>query len=260
VLAAERWSLPMPLSRDVLLRAGTFGPSVSGLILAYLFGGKDEIRSLLRSMLRVRIGAGWLLFAFFVLPAVSAVTCLIFWLAGGALPQPEFEVWLIPVAFLYILVLMGPLGEEAGWRGFALRRMLRVASPVKSALVLGVVWTLWHLPLFFIEGTTQHALTGFGFLAALVCYLLYTVMISVLITLLFVKSRGNVLAAMIFHTMGNLSLGAMPLVFSKSGAALLLLVLAAAACGLTYKHRGTMFGKSNGWREEDEMSVLSKRA
>ena len=131
----------MPLSRDVLLRAGTFGPSVSGLILAYLFGGKDEIRSLLRSMLRVRIGAGWLLFAFFVLPAVSAVTCLIFWLAGGALPQPEFDVWLIPVAFLYILVLMGPggmagicaqahaAGRFAGEIGVGARRCLDALAP-----------------------------------------------------------------------------------------------------------------------------------
>jgi membrane protease YdiL (CAAX protease family) len=243
-LAAQKSGLSVPVSREFLLRAGTFGPSATGLVLAYCFGGKGELRALLKSMLHIRIGLKWLLFAVFVLPGVSAISCLVFRLIGGELPEPPFAFWFIPLAFVYILVLMGPLGEEAGWRGFALGRLLRLASPMKSAVFLGAVWSLWHLPLFFIEGTTQNALAGFGFLPAFICYLLYTVMISVLITLLFVKSRGSVLGAMIFHAMGNLSLGVMPIVFTKSGAVILLLILAAVTAGVTYRYRKTMFEKS----------------
>jgi membrane protease YdiL (CAAX protease family) len=235
--------LSIPVSCDFFLRAGSFGPSVSGLILAYGFGRKAELRSLFRSMINIHIRPKWLLFTFLVLPGVSAVSCLIYWLIGGRLPQPQFELWFVPVAFAYILIFMGPLGEEAGWRGFALKRMLRNASPMKSAILLGIIWSFWHLPLFFIEGTTQNALAAFGLLPAFSCYLLYTVMISVLITLLSVMSNDSVFSSMVFHAIGNLSLGVMPLIFSKSGAVILLLALSAATSCFTYKHRKIMFYK-----------------
>jgi hypothetical protein len=79
-----------------------------------------------------------------------------------------------------------------------------------------------------------------GLLPAFSGYLLYTVMISVLITLLSIMSNGSVLGSMLFHTMGNLSLGAMPLIFSKSGAVILLLILSAATAGFTYKNRNVI--------------------
>lgn len=235
--------LPIPFSCDFFLRAGSFGPSVSGLILAYMLGGKAELSSLFRSMTDIHIRPKWMFFTFLVLPVVSGLSGLIYWFIGGRLPQSQFELWFVSVAFVYILIFMGPLGEEAGWRGFALKRMLLNASPMKSAVLLGIIWSLWHLPLFFIEGTTQNALAAFGLLPAFSCYLLYTVMISVLITLLFVMSNGSVLGSMLFHTMGNLSLDAMPLIFSKSGAVILLLVLSASTFGFTYKHRKVMLSK-----------------
>ncbi len=231
------------LPHDFLLRAGSFGPSAAGLLLAYKFGGKTELRALLKSMWTIRIRPNWLLLLFLTMPGVSAVSCLIVFLSGGSLPEPQFSPWFVPVAFLYILVLMGPLGEEAGWRGFALKRMLTLFSPLKAAVLLGGIWSLWHLPLFFIEGTTQNLLAGFGFLPAFCCYLLYTVMISILITLFFVKSGGSVLAAILSHTMGNLSLGCMPLIFSKGGALLLLLVLGGACFGFVYLCRGVMLNR-----------------
>jgi membrane protease YdiL (CAAX protease family) len=137
---------------------------------------------------------------------------------------------------------MGPLGEEAGWRGFALKRMLRNSTPMKSAVLLGIVWSLWHLPLFFISGTTQNALSIYGLFPALLGYLLYTVMISVLITLLYVMSNGSVLGSILLHTMGNLSLGIVPLILSKSGGVVLLTVLSITSMCLVYRYRKTMFG------------------
>lgn len=234
------------LPGDFLLRAGGFGPSAAGLLLAYGFGGKTELRALLKSMRTLRIQPNRLLLLFLTMPGVSAITCLIAFLLEESLPEPQFSLWFIPVAFLYILVLMGPLGEEAGWRGFALKRMLTLFSPLKAAVLLGGIWSLWHLPLFFIEGTTQNLLTGFGFLPAFCCYLFYTVMISILITFFFVKSGGSVLGAILFHTMGNLSLGYMPLIFSKNCALLLLLVLGGACFGFVYLCRDVMLYRKGG--------------
>jgi len=121
--------------------------------IAYIFGGKAEVYSLFKSLLNVHISVKWLLFIFLVLPVVSAVSCLLFYLSGGTLPQMQFSPWFISIAFVYILIFMGPLGEEAGWRGFALKKMLESLSPLKAAVLLGVIWSLWHLPLFFIKGT-----------------------------------------------------------------------------------------------------------
>lgn len=112
---------------------------------------------------------------------------------------------------------------------------------MKSALLLGAVWAFWHLPLFFIEGTTQYALASFGLPAALTCYLIYTVMISILITLVFVSTEYNVFPALLFHTSANLSLGIVPLIFIKTGAAILLLVLGTVTAGIVYAFKNFFF-------------------
>lgn len=242
-LLIQNFGLYLPISSELFIRVGGFAPSVSGFVLAFVFGGKAEVRFLLSSLINVHIKLKWLFFIFLVLPGVSAASCVIFTLAGGIPPQPEFPLWFIPIAFVYILVLMGPLGEEAGWRGFALKRMLRSLNPFKSAVLLGIVWTLWHLPLFFIKGTTQNLLAGFGLLPALFCYLLYTVMISILITLLYIMNGGSVFATVLFHTMGNLSLGLVPLILSKIGAVILLLVLFIVSAVIIYRYREILFMK-----------------
>ena len=92
--------------------------------------------SLLKSLINVRIGIkGWVI-TFLILPAVSAVSCLFFYLWEGSLPEKQFPLWSIPLAFVYILIMMGPLGEEMGWRGFALKRMLASQTPLEASFGL----------------------------------------------------------------------------------------------------------------------------
>lgn len=239
----QNHGISMWLPYDFFITAGTFVPSAAGFIFTYKSGGKAGVCSLLKSLINMRIGAKWLLFAFLLLPAVSAASCLVFYCTEGTLPQMQFSPWFIPFAFIYILIFMGPLGEEAGWRGFALKNMLGFFSPFKAAVILGFVWSLWHLPLFFINGTTQNAMTSFGFVPAISGYVLYTVMISVLIALLYIKSNGSVLGSVLLHAAGNLSLGVVPLIFSKKGAVILLFVLFVAVTAVICKHKGSMFNK-----------------
>lgn len=60
-----------------------------------------------------------------------------------------------PAAFLVSMIISGPLSEEPGWRGTAYPRMRATMGRFQIALILGVIWAVWHLPLFFIDGTVQ---------------------------------------------------------------------------------------------------------
>jgi len=241
----QNHGIPMRLPYDFFITVGTFVQSAAGFFFTNIFGGKAEVYSLFKSLLNVHISLKWMLFVFLTLPAVSAVSCLFFYLSAGTLPQMQFSPWFIPVAFAYILIFMGPLGEEAGWRGFALKKMLGYLSPMKAAVLLGMIWSFWHLPLFFINGTTQNALASFGSISAILGYSLYTVMISVLITLLYIMSNGSVFGSILLHTVGNLSLGVVPSIFSKTGAVIVLLTLCITVTAIIFKYKKILLTRYN---------------
>ena len=80
------------------------------------------------------------------------------------------------------------VGEELGWRGYALPRLLERFSPLVASLILGVIWWLWHLPTFFIAGTPQ-------FRQPVVAFLIMTTAYSILMTWIFLHTHGSVLIA-----------------------------------------------------------------
>lgn len=91
-----------------------------------------------------------------------------------------------------MLVLTDGLGEEAGWRGYALPALLDRVRPLPASLFLGVVWACWHLPLILTRGS---ALDGSPFLF----HLLDLPTTAVLYTWLFLRSRGSALPAVLMH-------------------------------------------------------------
>jgi membrane protease YdiL (CAAX protease family) len=113
-----------------------------------------------------------------------------------------------PVALLVVLarvLLLGPLAEEPGWRGWALPRLQARLGPRTAALALGAVWALWHLPLFFFPGTV-HAQQGVGSVWFLL-FLVQVVAMSVVMAWLFDRTRQSTLGAILFHFAANLAYG-----------------------------------------------------
>ena len=86
----------------------------------------------------------------------------------------------------------GPLGEEPGWRGFALPRLQALHGPLVGSIILGVLWGLWHLPLFF---TPWNELTTFN----VVVYVLATTCLSIIYTWVFNNTKGSILIAILLH-------------------------------------------------------------
>jgi membrane protease YdiL (CAAX protease family) len=152
-------------------------------------------------------------------------------ITGQPAPSIDFNHWnKAPLILLVTLVVdAGPLGEELGWRGYALPRLLTGRlSALAAALVLGVVWGVWHLPAFFVAGTAQHD-NQLGPL----WLILATTLSSVIMTWLFRRTHGDVLASgLLVHLMNNMTSAKLP--FLDLAYAPVAIV---AAVALTLEHR-----------------------
>jgi membrane protease YdiL (CAAX protease family) len=208
-----------------LIMLGTAAPSVMGIFFTVGFGGKPELQALFRSALHYKAPRiGWV-YATLLFPVVLLCACAVFAVTGGILPSAQFPLWFLPLAFFYIFICMGPLGEELGWRGFLLKRFLPEWGVIKSGLIVGLIWSAWHLPLFLMPDGIQNELAKMGLGIAVSGYFLYTTCISLLMSVLYDRTDGNLLLCMIFHTVCNLSLGVAPLILIESGGAILLMIL-----------------------------------
>ena len=125
-----------------------FGPFIAAIIIAALAGGKSEVKTLLGRLVRARVGWRWYVFIF----GVPIVICL----AAVAIVIPLFglqpvvptadKLRELPERFIFIFLFIG-LGEEPGWRGFALPKLQENHSPLIASLILAPLWAVWHLPL-----------------------------------------------------------------------------------------------------------------
>lgn len=179
---------------------GAFGPLAAALVLAAREGGRDGVRSLLGRVTRWRVAPAWYAVAVLGPLALTLVTIALHVALGGRMPDPAALAGGLPAvlfASVYMLVFVA-LGEEVGWRGYALPALQARHGALTSSVILGSVWTLWHLPLFFNPATLYSNLPFVLFFA-------YLVPFSVLIAWVFNSTGGSVLIAMLVHAVMNAS-------------------------------------------------------
>lgn len=217
-VTATAWGIPYVL--------GGFGPSVSGIIMIYRGRGRERRRDFWRRVVDFkRISVGWYLFIVLIFPAIFGVSFLVDSLLGN--PLPDFETLagiaenpLMLVGLVVFGIIIGPLSEELGWRGFAIDRLQARLSPLVSSLVLAPFWWAWHLPLFFMRGTTQ-SVWGLGAFSFWL-FLIGIVPLSILLTWVYNHCGRSILAAVLLHFTYNFTLG---LVYPFSGTVNLLHVI-----------------------------------
>ncbi len=179
-----------------------FGPSIAGVITVALVKGKDGLRDLMKRALQWRVGWKWWLIALF-LPALLTLAALgVNLLYDADLPPFTFirEQWYYLPLFFLITIVGGPLGEEFGWRGFALPRLQEKTTPLLSSIVLGLIWGLWHIPQFFNPGAVHYELG----LARLPLYVLAEVGLATIMTWVYNKTKGSLLVGgLIYHNADN---------------------------------------------------------
>ncbi len=172
-----------------------FGPALAAVVVATVADGRPGLKDLLGRMLRWRVGARWYAVAL-GLPMVLALTTAGLHLLLGAQTSVNFGGLSVLNFVVFVLIV----GEELGWRGFALPRLLAKRSALAASLILGALWGAWHLPTFFVPGAPQYGLPFSAFLLLTVAY-------SVVIGWLFVQARGSVLIASLLHGAINFSQG-----------------------------------------------------
>ena len=189
----------MPPVPDLVLRVlGSSAPSALAVILVARLHGRAEVRCLLRRLLKGRVSIGW----YVAIVALTALAVAAVWVSTlfGA-PAPVVDVTIAGVASLFLFSIFpgSAMGEELGWRGFALPRLQARRSALAASLVVGAVWGIYHLPLFLLGSPTRP-------FALFLPFALSCVIMSIFYAWMFNGTGGSLLIAVLLHAATNLPL------------------------------------------------------
>jgi membrane protease YdiL (CAAX protease family) len=149
-LTGKGWISLSPSIELVFVIAGACGPLVSVFALLFHDGGVKATFQFAKRSLRYRIPFRYLLTILFLFPVLGLLAAFLHSLAGGPPATLQISPKEIPTAFLFLFFLGGSVQEEFGW-AYAIDRLQQKWPPLRASIVLGVIWGLWHLPLFFIS-------------------------------------------------------------------------------------------------------------
>ena len=203
-------NLPDPLLLVFLLVSTYSGPLPAALIVTSVLDGREGRRQLWRRVFQWRVGLGWYLLVLVAYPAVFLAGLSVY--SGTAPWLALIENWQLILTFYLpaaaIGILFPSLGEEPGWRGFALPRLQQRYGPLIGTLILAVLHGFWHLPVYFIPGAILEGPFDLTQFAANTCLL---ITLTFFWTWLFNHAGQSVFFAMFVHGVSNATSGLIPL-------------------------------------------------
>jgi len=207
------FEIPLALSARGLIKAqipmaihylGAFGPMIAALIVTALTEGTDGIHTLLSRWFKWRVEARYYAFAILAPVALFALAVLINRVTSGAwadltlLGEADYLPYLGPLGALVLWFLTYGLGEETGWRGYALPHLQRKYSAASATLILAVLWAFWHVPAFFYRDTyIEMGFLGFPM------FLVSITFAAMIFTWLYNSTGGSLLLVTLFHAFFN---------------------------------------------------------
>jgi len=185
-------SLPIQLFQ---ILGALVGPTLSAVIVIAATQGRKGLRTFFKRYLQWREGFVWWLFVLFgILIAITLVAAAIL----GVSVLGQFVQKLTTILPMYLLtlvvgMLLGPLWEEPGWRGFALPRLQNRFGPLLASLILGVLWAAWHAPGYpggWMTGSVWALLAG-------------SIAFSIIMTWVYNNTHGSILLMILLHSASN---------------------------------------------------------
>jgi membrane protease YdiL (CAAX protease family) len=177
---------------------GAYGPLLAAVIVSAALGS-DELKSLFNRMTYFRFGLRWYLLAIF---GYVLLYLLVAALSGAPLIRSLSEKWtLIFTLYLPALFtsdLVESIGEETGWTGFAVPHLQRRFSPWLSAVILGAVWAVWHLPGFFVPSEM-----GAFNLVSFIFFVLISIFVRMIWTWVANHTKGSGITGILLHASSN---------------------------------------------------------
>lgn len=184
----------LPLEPFLILGA-FLGPTLSAIIVIFLIEGKPGLVSFFKRYTLWRAGIlWWAITTFGILFALNVVATL--FLGPTVLIELTHKFGSILTTYLITLIfgiVLGPLWEEGGWRGFALPRLQERHGPFTGSIILGVIWAVWHIPGYF----------GGWMATEFPALLIYCIGFSILATWIYNNTRGSILLMILFHSSSN---------------------------------------------------------
>ena len=198
------WGLQLLAVRGVipalpgLTPIGTLGPLVAAVIVTAQEGGRAGLRSLLGRVVRWRVAPIWYGVAILGPLGLTLGAMALHVALGGQPPSLGSLIGALPTVLIYVayMLIFVALGEEVGWRGYALPALQARYGALISSAILGAMWTLWHLPLFFNPDTSYSNLP-------FVIQLAIQIPLAILFTWVFNSTGGSVLMVMLLHAVYN---------------------------------------------------------
>lgn len=168
-----------------------YGPMLAALIVAGIAQGREGTKDMLRRCLLWRIGLKWYAAALLLPAAIALAAVSLNVLLGAPSLTARLDPWYSLFLLFPVAMIDAPLGEEPGWRGYALPRFPADRSPLENTLILGVLLAGWHLPLAMAGGSIA------------LPYLIATVASAVVTNWVYYNAHESALLAILYHTAAN---------------------------------------------------------
>jgi len=187
---------------------GVYGPALSSIFTTLFFDGFKGVFELIKKFFIWKVPLKYYIYIIalpliFVLIAIGLYNQFV-----GDIGAFDKTAYISIPTILLAGSYAGPLGEELGWRGFLLPELQKSFPNLKTAIVIGVIWFLWHIPLWWapfgtlVSGSPITFLPVFTYFVMLIC-------LSIIITWLVINSKGSVLIAFLFHLSINAGIALM---------------------------------------------------
>jgi uncharacterized protein len=197
------WTIPILIKAGVykdsdlssLFGLGVAAPILAATATALISNGKEGIKSLYSRFFVKKIPFIWYLLAVALPMLFSFLTIVVY---GIITNQAERILeFFFPLNFLnsILFLIVFATFEEVGWRGFALPRIREKHNAVSSALILGLIWSLWHLPKLISEGMTD--------VLSIITLSIFGLLLSIFISWIYENTGGSIFIAILIHASAN---------------------------------------------------------